>query len=93
VCKILDDNVEILNKSRELIIDWVQEGFQEFFRQLCVQFQLFSGRNDFSVIQNHNLIEGSQGDKAFPGLVLVLAQLSAFIEQFAIPQINEVKIN
>ncbi|WJX85154.1 hypothetical protein P8452_67652 [Trifolium repens] len=89
VCKILDDNVEILNKSRELIIDWVQEGFQDFFRQLCVQFQLFSGRNDFSVIQNHSLIEGSQGDKAFPGLVLVLAQLSAFIEQFAIPQINE----
>ncbi|CAJ2631929.1 unnamed protein product [Trifolium pratense] len=89
VCKILDDGVEILNKSRDLIIDWVKEGFQDFFRQLCLQFQLFAGRNDFAVIQNQSLIEGSQGDKAFPGLVLVLAKLSAFIEQSAIPKINK----
>ncbi|PNX86456.1 vacuolar sorting-associated protein 51 [Trifolium pratense] len=89
VCKIVDDGVEILNKSRDLIIDWVKEGFQDFFRQLCLQFQLFAGRNDFAVIQNQSLIEGSQGDKAFPGLVLVLAKLSAFIEQSAIPKINK----
>ncbi|XP_004494421.1 vacuolar protein sorting-associated protein 51 homolog [Cicer arietinum] len=89
VRKILDDNLEILNKLRELVIDWVQEGFQDFFRQLHVQFQLFSRRNNYAGTQNHSFVEGSQGDKAFPGLVLVMAQLSAFIELTAIPQITE----
>ncbi|RDX89618.1 Vacuolar protein sorting-associated protein 51-like protein [Mucuna pruriens] len=78
--KILDDDSGILVRLRELIIDWVQEGLQDFFRQLEEQFRLFSGRNNSS-IQVHGLAEGAQGDKAFAGLVLVLAQLSAFIEQ------------
>ncbi|KAI5424912.1 vacuolar protein sorting-associated protein 51 homolog isoform X2 [Lathyrus oleraceus] len=89
VRKILDDELEILNKLRELISDWVQEGFQDFFKQLQLKFQSFSGRNDLAHIQNHSFVEGSQGDKAFPGLVLVLAQLYAFVDRTAIPQINE----
>ncbi|XP_058740452.1 vacuolar protein sorting-associated protein 51 homolog [Vicia villosa] len=89
VRKILDDDLEILNKLRELISDWVQEGFQNFFKQLQLKFQFLSGRNDLAHFQNHSLVEGSQGDKAFPGLVLVLAQLYAFVDQTAIPQINE----
>ncbi|CAJ1969839.1 unnamed protein product [Sphenostylis stenocarpa] len=83
--KILDDDSGILLRLRELIIDWVQEGLQDFFRQLEDQFLQFSGRSNPS-IQAHGLAEGAQGDKAFTGLVLVLAQLSAFIEQTVIPK-------
>ncbi|XP_015968793.1 vacuolar protein sorting-associated protein 51 homolog [Arachis duranensis] len=85
VCKILDDGSGIIDKLREPIIDWVQEGLQDFFRQLEDQFQSFSGKNNSSATQIHGLTEAA----AFAGLVLVLAQLSAFIEQTAIPKINE----
>ncbi|CAJ2629039.1 unnamed protein product [Trifolium pratense] len=87
--KILDDDSEILVRLRELFVDLVQEGFQDFFRQLEDQFLLFSGRNNSSAIQVHGLAEGPIVEKAFPGLVLVLAQLSAFIEQTVIPKITE----
>ncbi|PNY04050.1 vacuolar sorting-associated protein 51 [Trifolium pratense] len=49
--KILDDDSEILVRLRELFVDLVQEGFQDFFRQLEDQFLLFSGRNNSSAIQ------------------------------------------
>jgi len=39
------------------------------------------------------LAEGTQGDKAFAGLVLVLAQLSAFIEQTVIPKVTEARVH
>ncbi|KAL5069026.1 hypothetical protein RYX36_019913 [Vicia faba] len=88
--KILDDDSGILVRLRELFVDLVQEGFQDFFRQLEDQFVLFSGRNNSSAIQVHGLAaEGAIVEKAFPGLVLVLAQLSAFIEQTVIPKITE----
>ncbi|KAK2403484.1 vacuolar protein sorting-associated protein [Trifolium repens] len=87
--KILDDESGILVRLRELFVDLVQEGFQDFFRQLEDQFLLFSGRNSSSAIQVHGLAEGPIVEKAFPGLVLVLAQLSAFIEQTVIPKITE----
>ncbi|WJX13588.1 Vacuolar protein sorting-associated protein 51, variant 2 [Trifolium repens] len=87
--KILDDESGILVRLRELFVDLVQEGFQDFFRQLEDQFLLFSGRNNSSAIQVHGLAEGPIFEKAFPGLVLVLAQLSAFIEQTVIPKITE----
>ncbi|XP_058755949.1 vacuolar protein sorting-associated protein 51 homolog [Vicia villosa] len=88
--KILDDDSGILVRLRELFVDLVQEGFQDFFRQLEDQFLLFSGRNNSSAIQVHGLAaEGAIVEKAFPGLVLVLAQLSAFIEQTVIPKITE----
>ncbi|WJX19843.1 Vacuolar protein sorting-associated protein 51 [Trifolium repens] len=87
--KILDDESGILVRLRELFVDLVQEGFQDFFRQLEDQFLLFSGRNNSSAIQVHGLAEGPIVEKAFPGLVLVLAQLSAFIEQTVIPKITE----
>ncbi|KAL2323708.1 hypothetical protein Fmac_028087 [Flemingia macrophylla] len=86
--KILDDDSGILVRLRELIIDWVQEGLQEFFRQLEDQFLLLSGRNNSSS-HVHGLAEGAQGDKAFASLVLVLAQLSAFVEQTVIPKVTE----
>ncbi|XP_017415444.1 vacuolar protein sorting-associated protein 51 homolog [Vigna angularis] len=86
--KILDENSGIVVRLRELIIDWVQEGLQDFFTKLEDQFLLLSGRSNSS-IQAHGLAEGAQGDKAFAGLVLVLAQLSAFIEQTVIPKVTE----
>ncbi|QCD98283.1 hypothetical protein DEO72_LG6g3002 [Vigna unguiculata] len=67
--KILDDNLEIVDKLRELIIDWVQQGYQDFFRELEVQFLSFLGRNISSGTQT----EGAQVDKAFPRLALDLA--------------------
>ncbi|KAK7284582.1 hypothetical protein RJT34_19331 [Clitoria ternatea] len=87
--KILDDNLEIVDKLRDLIIDSVQEGFQEFFRQLEVRFQLLSGRNSSPGTQIQGLTEGGQRDKVLPSLVLVLAQLSVFIAQTTIPKITE----
>lgn len=87
--KILDDDSGILVRQRELFVDLVQEGFQTFFKQLEDQFLLFSGRNNSSAIQVHGLAEGAIDEKAFPGLVLVLAQLSAFIEQTVVPKITE----
>ena len=89
--KLLDHDSGILVRLRELTIDLVQEGFQDFFRQLEDQFLLFSGRNNSSAFQDHGLVEGAQGDKTFAGLVLVLAQLSAFIEQTVIPKITEAR--
>lgn len=76
-------------KLRALINDWVQEGFQEFFRKLDRHFLLLSGKIN-STGQDQGLAEATQKDKITSGLVVVLAQLSVFIEQSAIPRITEV---
>ncbi|KAE8009362.1 hypothetical protein FH972_005802 [Carpinus fangiana] len=86
--QILEDNLELLVQLKDLIIDFVQEGFQDFFRALDDHFLLLSGRNN-SASLGQGFAEGTQVDKAFAGLVLVLAQLSVFIEQTAIPRITE----
>ena len=77
-------------KLRDFIIDWVQEGFQDFFRRLNDQFLLLSGKH-LSINEHLGLTEGTQGEKCLVGLVLVLAQLSVFIEQSAMPRITEVR--
>ncbi|VVA39980.1 PREDICTED: vacuolar [Prunus dulcis] len=86
--QLLDDNLGLLVKLKDLIIDWVQEGFQDFFRALDGHFLLLSGKNS-SATQDLGLTEGIQDDKVLAGLVLVLAQVSIFIEQNAIPRITE----
>lgn len=86
--QLLDDNLGLLLKLRDLIVDWVQEGFQDFFWALDNQFLLLSGRSK-SASQDQGLTEGMPVDKVLAGLVLVLAQLSVFIEQTAIPRITE----
>lgn len=73
-----------------MIVDWVQEGFQDFFEALDAHFLLLSGRNS-SAAHDHGSIDGTQGDRVFAGLVLVLAQLSLFVEQTAIPRITEAR--
>ncbi|KAF2325085.1 hypothetical protein GH714_022682 [Hevea brasiliensis] len=85
---LVDDNLGLLLKLRDSIVDWIQEGFQEFFRALDDHFLLLSGRNK-SVSQAQGLTEGKVVDKVLAGLVLVLAQLSVFIEQTAVPKITE----
>ncbi|OVA12907.1 hypothetical protein BVC80_1803g24 [Macleaya cordata] len=86
--QLLDDNLELLVKLRGLIIDWVQEGFQQFFRALDDHFLLISGIN-ISNSQGQGSLDVTKGDKVLAGLVLVLAQLAVFIEQSAIPRITE----
>lgn len=78
--QLLDDELELLVKLKDWIIDWVQEGFQDFFRKLDDHFLMLSGRNN-----------SSSHDQVLAGLVLVLAQLSLFIEQTAVPRITEVR--
>ena len=82
-------------KLRDLIIDWVQEGFQDFFRKLDDHFLLLSGKTnstgpDQGLTEGTSLERRTRKDKVLSGLVLVLAQLSIFIEQGGIPRITEV---
>ncbi|KAI3460756.1 hypothetical protein Pfo_017419 [Paulownia fortunei] len=86
--QLLDENPELLLKLRDLTIDWVQEGFQDFFRKLDHYFLLLSGKSNTGS-QDVNLIEEMPGDKIAAGLVLVLAQFTLFIEQSAVPRITE----
>ncbi|CAA7398379.1 unnamed protein product [Spirodela intermedia] len=85
---LLDDTFELVTKMRDLIVDWVQEGFQDFFKALNRHFLMLCGKID--IIKNRvNAAEGFRAEKVQTGLVLVLAQLSIFIEQSAIPRITE----
>ncbi|KAK1317704.1 hypothetical protein QJS10_CPA05g00237 [Acorus calamus] len=87
-CQLLDDNIDLLLKLRDLIIDWVQEGFQDFFRSLDGHFLMLAGKSNSTTQESHLRI-GTQGDKVPAGLVLLLVQISIFIEQSAIPRITE----
>ncbi|KAF5936646.1 hypothetical protein HYC85_024152 [Camellia sinensis] len=46
--RLLDNDLGLLVKLRELIIDWVQEGFQDFFRKLDDRFLLLSGKTNLT---------------------------------------------
>lgn len=80
----------MLSRLTDLVIEWVQEGFQDFFRKLNDQFLVLSGKK-YLVNQDLTFGEGMQGDKVLPELVLLLAQLSVFIEQNAITRITEAR--
>ncbi|KAK8980969.1 hypothetical protein V6N11_059659 [Hibiscus sabdariffa] len=86
--QLLDDDLGLLVQLRDFVSDWVQEGFQDFFRALYDRFFLLSGRKSSSS-QDQGLTAGAHGEKVLAGLVLVLSQLSVFIEQTAIPRITE----
>ncbi|VFQ80274.1 unnamed protein product [Cuscuta campestris] len=85
---LLDEDMEMLLKLREMIVDWVQEGFQDFFRKLEDQFLFLSGKKYFPRRDQNSGVQ-MQGDKILPGLVLVLSQLSVFIDRTVIPRITE----
>lgn len=78
---LLDDDLGLLVKLRATIIDWVQEGFQDVFEAIDDDFLILSGRK----------ISSSQGGIFLPGRILVLAQLSVYIEQIVIPKITEAR--
>ena len=85
---LIDGNTELLVKLKDLIIDWVQEGFQDFFQKLDGHFHLLSGRSTgFS--QESSTVDFVQIDKVPTVLVLMLAQLCVFIEQTTIPKVTE----
>ncbi|KAL3649135.1 Vacuolar protein sorting-associated protein 51 [Castilleja foliolosa] len=86
--QLLEENPELLLKLRDLTIDWVQQGFQNFFLKLDGYFLLLSGKSNTSS-PDVKLIDEMPGDKIAAGLVLVLAQFTLFIEQSAIPKISE----
>ncbi|KAL8236190.1 hypothetical protein R6Q59_017271 [Mikania micrantha] len=73
---LLDENLGLILKLRDMIVSWVQVGFQTFFIQLKDQLLLLSGKN-------------VPTDKIPSGLVLVITQLSIFIERDAISRITE----
>ncbi|KAL8191979.1 hypothetical protein R6Q57_028100 [Mikania cordata] len=75
---LLDENLGLILKLRDMIISWVQVGFQTFFIQLQDQLLLLSGKN-------------VPADKVPSGLVLVITQLSIFIERDAISRITEAR--
>lgn len=68
---LLDEDLGLISKLRDMIIGWIHQGFQTFFRQLNQQLVLISGKN------------------VAAGVVLVIAQLSVFIERDAISRITE----
>ncbi|KAK3011239.1 hypothetical protein RJ639_010694 [Escallonia herrerae] len=90
--QLLDEDLGLLMKLRDLIIDWVQEGFQDFFRKLDNHFLLLSGKK-CRATQGQVSEERIQGEKILAGLVLVMAQLSVFVEQNAIPRITEARFH
>ncbi|KAM0948467.1 putative vacuolar protein sorting-associated protein [Dioscorea sansibarensis] len=85
--QLIEDNVG-LAKLRDLIIDLVQEGFQDFFQKLEQSFLLLSGRANANNLDS-TIVDSIQVDKVQAGLILVAAQLSVFIEQSAVPRIME----
>lgn len=87
--QLLDENTGIFVKMKDLLIGWIQKGFQDFFRSLEAHFLVLSGKTS-SLNETEGLIEGKSSEKIQAGLILVLAQLSVFIEQKVIPRITEV---
>lgn len=85
---LIDGNTELLVKLRDLIIDWVQEGFQDFFQKLDGHFHVLSGRSK-GFPQESSALDSVQIDKVPTVLVLMLAQLCVYIEQTTIPKVTE----
>lgn len=87
--QLLDENTGIFVKMNDLLIGWIQKGFQDFFRSLESHFLVLSGKTS-SPNEAEGLLEGKPSEKIHAGLILVLAQLSVVIEQKVIPRIAEV---
>lgn len=87
--QLLDESTGIFVKMNDLLIGWIQKGFQDFFRSLESHFLVLSGKTSSSN-ETEGLVEGKSSEKIHAGLILVLAQLSVVIEQKVIPRIAEV---
>ncbi|KAL5683753.1 hypothetical protein ACJX0J_010138, partial [Zea mays] len=82
------DLLQFLVKLRDLVIDWVQEGFQDFFQKLDGHFHVLSGRSKKNP-QESTTLDSVQIDKVPTILVLMLAQLSVYIEHTTVPKVTE----
>ncbi|CAH1421266.1 unnamed protein product [Lactuca virosa] len=86
---VLDQELGLILKLRHMMIGWIHEGFQSFFRHLNDELLLLSGQNvnvNVNVVQQHQQElqqEMLQGDKVPVGVVLVISQPSVFIEREA----------
>ncbi|KAK8943408.1 hypothetical protein KSP40_PGU009416 [Platanthera guangdongensis] len=85
--QLLDDHLELLVKLRDLIRDWVQEGFQDFFQKLHQHFLLLCGSANLLTNDSKNYLV--QTERVQTVLVLVLSQLSVYIEQATVPRVTE----
>eukprot|EP00249_Psilotum_nudum_P007543 c20645_g1_i1 orf=513-2891(-) len=83
---LLDDEVELMVKWRDHYIDLVQGGFQDLFSKLDDKFLSFCMRT-----RSNSSKQETCTDKLLvpSGFVLLLARLSVFIEQMAVPKITE----
>ncbi|CAN8308731.1 unnamed protein product [Cochlearia groenlandica] len=86
--QLLDENTGIFIEMKDLLIGWIQKGFHDFFRSLEAHFLVLSGKTSSSN-ETEGSIEVKSSEKIQAGLILVLAQLSVFIEQNVIPKITE----
>lgn len=85
--QLLDDNLELLVKLRDLIRDWVQEGFQDFYQKLHQHFLVLCGSVNLLTNDSRNYLV--QTERVQTVLVLVLSRLSVYIEQAAVPRVTE----
>ncbi|CAH1453388.1 unnamed protein product [Lactuca virosa] len=90
----LDEELGLILKLRDMMIGWIHEGFQRFFRRLNDELLLLSGQNvNVNFVQQQEQeqqqYERLQGDKVPAGAVLVISQLSVFIEREAISRVTE----
>ncbi|KAJ7541180.1 hypothetical protein O6H91_10G049200 [Diphasiastrum complanatum] len=91
--ELLDDSVDLLVKWRDAYVDLVQGGFQDLFTSLIDEFLALPWRNGIerSGQDIHEKTASPLSRNAFvPGLMLLLARLSVYIEQIAVPKITEV---
>jgi len=83
---LLDNSKEYLLRWRDEYIDLVQGGFQDLFTNLVDHFLSLCLKSGF----NSASASPDKLPEATPSLVLLLALLSVYIYQTAVPQITEV---
>ncbi|MCO5562521.1 hypothetical protein L7F22_016148 [Adiantum nelumboides] len=88
--ELLDDRVKLIVNWRSLYVDLVQCGLQELFVMLNNHFLAMSSSSVHEISKQDKVTE--ENKKKIPvssGLVLLLARLSVYIEQMAVPKITE----
>ncbi|MCO5566355.1 hypothetical protein L7F22_020032 [Adiantum nelumboides] len=88
--ELLDDRVKLIVNWCSLYVDLVQCGLQELFLMLNNHFLAMSSSSVHEISKQDKVTE--ENKKKMPvssGLVLLLARLSVYIEQMAVPKITE----
>ncbi|KAI5067947.1 hypothetical protein GOP47_0016292 [Adiantum capillus-veneris] len=88
--ELLDDRVKLMINWSSLYVDLVQGGLQELFVMLNNHFLAMCSSTIHEISKQDKLTEESK--KKIPvssGLILLLARISVYIEQMAVPKITE----